>query len=156
MRRVMLPLMLVAVGCHPRVVPLTDEDLAALDALRADYVAGILAGDAATAAAVFAEDALWLHPYAPAVEGRAAIRATYEPEPGVTVHDFTITSLAVDGYGDLAFDRGAYSETVVIEGVAEAITVTGKYVVIARKEADGSWRWTVAMVNHDAPLPQMK
>jgi len=36
MRRVMLPLMLVVVGCHPSVVPLSDEDIAALDALRAD------------------------------------------------------------------------------------------------------------------------
>jgi hypothetical protein len=45
-------------------------------------------------------------PDAPAIEGRAAIRAATEPDPGITVQEFTITSLEIDGYGDLAFDRG--------------------------------------------------
>ena len=143
-------------ACQPGVAPLTDEDIAALNALRAAYIEGAQAGDVDAQAAVFAEDALWLGPDAPAIEGRAAIRAASEPVPGMTVQDFTITSLEIDGYGEVAFDRGTWSQTAVAEGMAEPVTMTGKYVLIVRKQEDGSWLWAVDIWNTDAPMPQLE
>jgi ketosteroid isomerase-like protein len=103
---------------------------------------------------MFAEDAVWWVPDAPAIEGRAAIRAATEPDPGIAVQEFTVTSLEIDGYGDLAFDRGAFTYTVVSEGAEEPITFIGKYVVIARKQEDGAWLWTLNIWNTDAPMPR--
>ena len=102
---------------------------------------------------MYAEDIVVLPPNGPTVEGRAASRAACEAGE-TTIQDFTLTSLDIDGYGDLAFDRGTWSQTIVAEGMEEPLTLTGKYVAIARKQADGSWLLTVDMWNSDAPLPQ--
>ena len=155
MRRLILPLMLLVVAaCQPGVAPLTDDDIAALGALRAAYIQGTLGGDADAQAAQFAEDAIYYTPGSPALEGRDAIRAAAAAEAAaVTAQDFTITSLEVDGYGDLAFDRGTWTGTYVVEGMAEDIAMTGSYIAIARRQADGSWRWTSCIVGTDAPMP---
>jgi ketosteroid isomerase-like protein len=71
----------------------------------------------------------------------------------MTVQEFTITSLEVDGYDDLAFDRGTWTSTYVIEGMAEDIAMTGSYIAIARKQADGSWLWASVISGTDAPMP---
>lgn len=141
-------------ACQPEVGPLTDEDIAALNTLRAAYRQGAIEGNPDALSAVFAEDAVVWSPDRPAIEGRAAIRAANEPTPGVTVQDFTVSSLEIDGYGDLAFDRGTYSYTVVSEGAEEPLTMVGKYLVIARKQADGTWLWALDISNTDAPLPR--
>ena len=144
----------VLTACQPGVAPLTEEDIAALNALRAAYRQGAIAGNPDVLSAVYAEDAVLWGADKPATEGRAAIRAANEPTPGVTVQELTISSLEIDGYGDLAFDRGTYSFTVVSEGVEEPLTAVGKYLVIARKQADGTWLWALDISNTDAPLPR--
>ncbi len=140
-------------ACQPGVAPLSDEDVAALEDLRTALVQAWLAGDCDAAAAIYAEDAVSLPQDAPIVEGRTAIRAGCEAEEATT-QDASITSLQVDGYGDLAFDRGTWSQTFVSEGMAEPVTIAGKYLVIYRKQADGSWLCKVEIWNLDAPLPQ--
>jgi hypothetical protein len=45
-------------------------------------------------------------------------------------------------------------DTVVSEGAEEPITLIGKYVVIARKQEDGAWLWTLNIWNTDAPMPR--
>jgi ketosteroid isomerase-like protein len=155
MHRLTLPVLSLALlaGCQTGVAPLTDEDIAALNALRDTRVEALIAGDMDAAVAVFTEDALAWRPDAPAIEGRAAIRADSETPPGVTVRGLTLTSLEIDGYGDLAFDRGTWEWTLAFEGTDEPVVVTGKYVVIARKQEDGTWLWTLDMSNTDAPMP---
>jgi uncharacterized protein (TIGR02246 family) len=143
-------------ACQPGAAPLSEEDILAVNELRAGYVQAVLAGDVDGQVAAFAEDAVWWGADTPGIEGRAAIRAAFEPVPGTTVQDFTDASLEIDGYGDLAFDRGTWSETYVTEGMEEPITVTGKYVAIARKQDDGKWLWTVDIWNTDAPMPQLE
>jgi ketosteroid isomerase-like protein len=103
---------------------------------------------------VYTDDAVYWPGDTPAIEGKAAIRAASEPAPGMTIQDFTLTSLDVEGYGDVAVDRGTWTETFMVEGMPEATTLTGKHVVIARKQADGSWLWTLLIWNTDAPMPQ--
>ena len=49
----------------------------------------------------------------------------------------------------------SYSATVTREGMAEPMTDTGKYLVLLRKQADGSWLMTTVIWNSDAPPPQM-
>jgi ketosteroid isomerase-like protein len=154
MRRLVLSVLSLAflAACQPGVAPLTDEDVAAFGNLRTALVQATLAGDCDAVAAIYAESAVSLPQDAPIVEGRTAIRAACEAEEATT-QDFSITSLQVDGYGDLAFDRGTWSQTFVSEGMAEPVTITGKYLVIYRKQADGSWICTVEIWNLDAPFP---
>jgi uncharacterized protein (TIGR02246 family) len=141
-------------ACQPGAAPLSDEDIAALNALKDAYVEAMLAGDAEALAALYADDATIMPADRPSVEGRAAIRDALQPVPGVTVQDLTFTSVETDGYGDLAFSRVTWSETQVVEGMEAPITLTGKSVVIFRKQEDGSWLFTVEIWNTDAPMPQ--
>jgi ketosteroid isomerase-like protein len=143
--------LIVLAGCQSRVGPLTDEDIAALNALRAAYRQAAIEGTPNALSAVYAEDAVVWSPNKPAIEGRDAIRAINEPTPGVTIQHLALSSIEIDGYGDLAFDRGTYSFTVVTDEAEEPISVVGKYLVIARKQADGTWLWTLDMSNTDAP-----
>jgi ketosteroid isomerase-like protein len=155
MRRLTLSVLSLAflAACQPGVAPLTDEDATALENGRAAYIQATLAGDCDAQNATFAENAVVLPQDQPTVEGRAAIKAACEAEEA-TIQDFTLTSLEVDGYGDLAFDRGTWSETIVTEDMEEPLTLTGKYLTILRKQADGSWLVTVDIWNTDAPMPQ--
>jgi len=146
----------ILAACKPGAARLSEEDILALNELRDGYVQAVLAGDVDGQVAAFAEDAVWLGDDTPGIQGRAAIRAAFEPVPGTTVQGFTNTSFEIDGYGDLAFDRGTWSETYITEGMEEPITVTGKYVAIARKQDDGKWLWTVDIWNTDAPMSQLE
>jgi len=154
MRRITLSVLSLAflAACQPGVAPLSDEDVAALNNLRDAYVQAVLAGDADAAAAMYADNAILMPPDGPAIEGRAAIRAS-EAE-GAAPQGFTLTSVEIDGQGGLAYDRGTWSWTGAVVDTAEAVTLTGKYVTIARKQADGSWLVTVDIWNSDAPVPQ--
>jgi ketosteroid isomerase-like protein len=144
-------------ACQPAIAPLSDEDMTALNDVRAAFVEGVLANDCGATTAVFAQNVDWMPANEPLVEGRAAYRDACEAEASQPApQDFTIIPLGIDGYGDLAVDRGTWSQTSVSDSTAETVTVTGKYVAIARKEADASWSWTTVIYNYDAPLPQLE
>jgi len=155
MRRLTLSVLCLAflAACQAGVAPLTEDDIGALNALRTAYIEAVLAGDCDAANALYAENAVVLPQDQPTVEGRAAIKATCEADEA-TFQNFTLTPLEVDGYGDLAFDRGTWSETIVTEDMEEPLMLSGKYLTILRKQADGSWLVTVDIWNSDAPLPQ--
>lgn len=141
-------------ACQPAATLLSDEDIAAIRSLDASYAQAILSEDADAIAALYAEDGIEMPPNAPANVGREIIRQWYTTSvfPVYDFDDFTITPGEIDGVNGLAFNRGTYSSTTV-EGTSVSETVTGKYVVIARRQADGTWLWSVDIWNVDSPLP---
>jgi len=132
--------------------PLPGDDVAALRALGRSYQEAVLANDAEVVAALYAEDATEMPPNTPVRQGRAAILAAYRT-PVAPVSTFSLTSVETDGVDGLAYDRGAWTATVAIEGMEEPVTETGKYLCIARKQGDGSWLWAIVTWNSDLPLP---
>jgi uncharacterized protein (TIGR02246 family) len=131
--------------------PLTEEDVAAIEASPDAFAEAMLAGDWAAVAALYTEDAVFMPPNEAAVEGRAAIQARLEPFPPFA--QFEATILEIDGSGNLAFVRATYSEAYTVEGTPEPIHDTGKYVEIWRKQPDGKWLIAVEIWNSDSPLP---
>ncbi len=117
---------------------LTDADVTAIKKHSAAWVKAAQAGDWNTMVAVYAEDALYLPEQAPMLQGRAAIRGDFDSSPKMT--DLTVVQLEIDGRGDLAFARGTFSFTMAPEAGARPVTVTGKYIEIWKKQADGQWR----------------
>ena len=130
---------------------LSDEDVAAVGAMADTYVAQTLAGDFAGVAAHFTDNAIILPPNEPAVQGRAAIQAYLEAYPTIT--EFESTPVEVTGAGDMAVARGTYRLTATVEGMADPITDTGKWMTLNQRQADGSWLATVQMWNSDLPVP---
>ena len=159
MRRTFLPLiLLIAVACQPTNTPLSDDDVAAIRSLGDAYAQAVLVADADAIAAMYATDATEMPPHLPATQGRDAIRARYETVlgPPMQFTDFTITPIQIEGTDGLAFDRGTWSMAATAEGMPEPIVDTGKYVMVLRRQEDGSWLWTVGIWNSDLPLPTME
>jgi ketosteroid isomerase-like protein len=158
MRWTAVPLALAIAACQipaPVGPPgLSQEDVAALDALRDEFIQATLAGAWADLAALYAENAVRMPPNEVAVQGREAIQQAFEAEPGITT-EFTITSEETTGLGDLAYQKGTYSVTMTVEGLPEPISDTGKYLVIVRKQPDGSWLMAEHIWNSDRPLAEL-
>ncbi|UCC48290.1 MAG: DUF4440 domain-containing protein [Gemmatimonadota bacterium] len=154
----LLLLGLATLACQPpaqQAGPLSEEDVAAIRAITEAYAQVALAGDVAALTAFYSEDAVLMPPNEPALEGRAAIQAWNEAQAALgTLTEATFTPVQIDGRGDLAFVRGTFSMTMTPEGALEPIQITGKYIEIKRKQADGSWLCVVDIWNSDHPLPQ--
>ncbi len=133
--------------------PLSDEDVAAIRAVAQSYTEAMLANDYAAVASHYIEDAVLMSPNAPLVDGRAAIQAALEGLPG-TVTEYSSTPVEIEGRGDLAYARGAFTQARAIADMPEPWRDTAKYLVILRKQPDGAWLITQVCWNSDLPLPE--
>ena len=151
MGRTILPLTLLVAACQPAAAPLSDDDVAAIRNLGPRYSQAAMAQDVDAAVALYTDDAVIMPADAPVVVGKEAIRefiaAAFASEAVTT--EFVFTSVQIDGVGDLAFDRGTWTWTGTVPGASAPVTEVGKYVVIVRRQADGSWLTTVDTWNSD-------
>ena len=129
---------------------LSEADRAAIEATSKAFVEGVNAKDWAAVAATYTEDGVIMPPNGPAVAGRANVQAFLEAFPPIS--DFNLENVEVEGLGDMAYVRGAFTMTISPEG-GYPITDTGKYIEIRKKQADGSWLLYIDIFNSDVPLP---
>jgi len=136
----------------PHVLFVDDE--AALRALLDRWQQAARAKDWAALAATYTDSGMFMPPNGPAVEGRAAIEAWFKAFPPMS--DITVTPGEIDGRADVAYDRGTYSLALASPAKGQPASDKGKYVVISRKQADGSWLIAIDIFNSDVPLPSSK
>ena len=144
------------VACAAGPGPITQADRDAIAALRTAYQQSILAGDAAAMLAVYADDVVEMPPNMRLRSGKAAAEAAASADTSPQPSTFSLTSAETEGVGDLAYDRGSYSFSMSMEGMPEPMTDTGKYIVLLRKQADGSWLMTATIWNSDLPIPDQQ
>lgn len=145
---------LAITACQPPVQEvgrLSEEDVAAIRTVFAVHRQNALGSDWAADAALYAEDAVELPPNGAPIRGRVAIQAARAQLDRVS--DFTMNIAEIDGSGDFAYAWNSYSLTTVLAGAADAITDTGKALVILRKQPDGSWLMHRVIWNADPPPP---
>jgi uncharacterized protein (TIGR02246 family) len=132
---------------------LTEEDIAAIRSLGAALDEAALASDWDALSALLTEDAVFMPPNGPAVQGRGAIQEWLESISIVmTAHTFEFTH--VGGQGDVAYGRANYTETFTVGGVAPAIEDAGKVLGILRRQPDNSWLIAVWCWNSNLPVPE--
>ena len=149
---VALTIALTSAACQP-VGPLTEEDIATIRSLGAALDEAALASDWGALAALLTEDAVFMPPNGPAVEGRGAIQEWIESSGIVmTAHTFEFTD--VGGQGDVAYGRATYTEAYTLGGVAPAIEDAGKVLGVLRRQPDNSWLIAAWCWNSDLPLPE--
>ena len=134
------------------VGPISEQDVAAIQAVGKALDEAALASDWGALAALLTEDAVFMPPNGPAVEGRAAIREFIE-STGLVMTEHTFEFTHIDGIGDTAHARAKYTEAFTIGGVAPAIEDTGKVLGILRRQPDNSWLIAAWCWNSDLPLP---
>ena len=107
-----------------------------------------LDGDWDSLVELFTEDAVLLPPNSPVIQGRTAFKAMIESfNPNFIEHRIELRD--INGYGDLAYAWGNYTETFSVSGAPEPITDLAKLMFGFRKQPDGSWLVATEMWNTD-------
>ena len=153
-------LMLTFAGCQTAPQPEQKRDVAAdttaINALRDKVTATFNSNDAAALAANYADDAIMMNPNQAAVEGKQAIQASYEAmfkeNAGKITVTLVLTPLETQLAGDWAYDRGSATSTITPKS-GKPVEQSGKYLVIVKRQADGSWKVYREISNNNAPPP---
>jgi len=116
-----------------------------IDKGNSQWIEGWAKGDAAMVSEIFADDGVQLANNGRVFKGRQQImerqtRAMQSVEPGVKV---TVTTVDVWLDGDAAYETGKYKYEYVEKGKPN--TDEGRYVVIWRRQKDGSWKVAMDM-----------
>jgi ketosteroid isomerase-like protein len=121
-----------------------------IDTARSAFVTALQSGDARAAAALYADDARLLAPSAGLIEGRAAIAAFWQAGIGAGIAEVELEKLETERDGSVAWEIGRYA--LRLEPAEGASVVDrGKYVLVHRRQDDGSWLRAVEMFNPDSP-----
>jgi uncharacterized protein (TIGR02246 family) len=128
-------------GAGARRAAETAEARAAIAAANTEFARALERGDPRAMAAVFAEDGQLI----PAtqrgsVSGRAEIEAFQARRlQGRRYLSVDITTLQMGVSGDLAWETGTNRLTFQ-QGESPPVTVTGRYLAVWKRDADGRWR----------------
>ena len=107
-------------------------------------------GDASAVAALYSEDATLLPPNSDVIKGSAGIEAFWGGAMAMGATSVVLTTGEVFGMGDLVCEIGQYRLTIQPEGMEEMEDV-GKYIVIWKKDDNGSWRLHIDIWNSSLP-----
>jgi uncharacterized protein (TIGR02246 family) len=152
----LLPLIVLVVACQPAgterfATTSTEADLEALRELVRQYDAGVNAGHLDGLVALYAADAVQMPPDEPVVVGQEAIRSRGESFFAQNTDEVRSAVEDVQVSGDWAFLRMSYTESWTPRGGGETTAVVGKWLLICRRQADGTWRITNEIWNEDKP-----
>jgi ketosteroid isomerase-like protein len=147
---------LTCAGCQPRAAPpepLSEADATAIRDLARSYFEAVIGEDASALSALYADDAVLMPPYRPAIEGRAAIEAALAlPDAfnqGLSYWGITLSPDARGG--EWVYDWGTYALLLAPDSVPlnerrpdldtmpDSVAHAGKYLVVLRRQVDGSW-----------------
>lgn len=162
-RLLALPLVLAVLACEPADdsaardtavagdTPTVKQDPATsraeLERIRENWRSAAERDDAGAVAALYADDAIFVGTETPEVRGRAAIQERFgEQFPVSTVSRIESRDLTVSG--DMAYDYGEFTQQVTPPN-APGQTINGHYLVVLRRQNDGSWK----IVRHISTTP---
>jgi ketosteroid isomerase-like protein len=140
---IVLPLLLVAIGCTQSPPP---ADPSVIHARSAEWEAALNAGDVEAVVALYESDARLLPPNAEIQTGPDAVRAIFGGmiDAGLTGK---LNSMETQVAGDYAYNVGKYILTV-----GDTVVDTGKYMETWHRGDDGQWRYTNDIWNSDMPV----
>jgi uncharacterized protein (TIGR02246 family) len=140
-----LPLvLLVVVACQPPAVQqqatTTGQEVEAVTALLAQYCANVRAGDVERWATLRADDMVHFPPDAPPIVGLDGFRPVAEGLFRENTIALSARAEEVIVGGDLAVMRASFEETITPKDEGEPTEIAGNWLIVLRKQADGSWK----------------
>ena len=120
---------------------------------RLTFIAALRQGDAVEAATAYTDDARLLAPSAELLTGRSSIASFWQAgiDAGVDSIELHALDLAIEPGGDTACEIGRYVLRLTSDS-GEAVVDRGRYLLVYRREADGSWR-RAAETFHPGDVP---
>jgi ketosteroid isomerase-like protein len=165
-----LAVLVLGVGCKTKTEgPATQQgnavaptvDVAAVrqqvEAGNAGLIAAMEKGDATAAAGFYDDSAMTMPPGQDASVGRANILKMFGSFSAFTITNMRLVVRDIVASGDLASETGHYEWTVTPKaGGAKPMTDMGKYLVVWKKQGDGSYKLFRDIWNNDAPVAPTK
>lgn len=127
-------------------------DPAPINDVRSRFQTAYNAGDAAAVTALYTDDAVSLPDRHAAVQGKAALQQYFQEVFAQYNAKLTLMSPDLEITDDIAHETGAYSMTVTPKAGGNAMTITGKYLIVLKRQADGSWKVHHDIDNTDSPM----
>ena len=140
---ILLAAVVLILSCAgPQPEPPTDpaEVRQAIEAVNAQFAEAFNRGDAAAFAAFYTPDGIMMPPNAEPSAGRQAIEESFAADFSTNPPSLKLTTADVEVHGDTAIESGNYSISFTPPGQEEAIEDHGKYLVVWKKQSDGSWK----------------
>jgi len=107
-------------------------------------------GDAAAAAALYADDGTLLTSAAELIRGRGQIEAYWREGIAFGLRSVELQAIELQVVGGVAIEIGRYTLGLDVDG-GTPVADAGKYLVLHRRQPDGSWQRTVDVFNPDVP-----
>jgi uncharacterized protein (TIGR02246 family) len=142
----------LAIGGIQSAVADPAAEVTAIHAVDDVWVKAFNTRDADAIAAQYEESAVLLPPGAPAVQGRAAIRAFFANMMPAATRDGLEFTLGAKPAGGVRGDIGWSSGTYVLKDKTGHVLETGKYLSVSRKKA-GKWLYVRDTWNSDGAPP---
>jgi uncharacterized protein (TIGR02246 family) len=118
--------------------PKADAD--AVKKVEQEMLAGFKAKDAAKVTSYYADDAVVAMPGQDAVSGRDGISKAIANDMKDSAFSIDFANQDAQASGDLAYTRGTFNVTFTDPGTKKKGTMSGNYVTVFRRQADGSWK----------------
>lgn len=115
------------------------EARAAIEAANAKFSGAFARGDTKALAAMYTSDAIAFPPDSEMIQGNEAIGEFWKATRDGGVKSAALTTVDVGRDGDVAYEVGKVSMTIQPAG-KEATTAAAKYLVVWKRQADGSWK----------------
>ena len=116
------------------------DETAAVDAVRRDFNAAFNANDAAAIGRLFDAEGMLLPPGMPAVAGAEKITARYVGHFAKMRSQFELKPGDIRICEGWAFLDAEFARTDAPKAGGTPASVEGRYLMVLRKQADGSWR----------------
>ena len=120
------------------------------DRCRTHFLDAVRRGDADDASSVYDVNAHLLAPSASPIVGRDDIRAFWQAGIDAGVADISLEADELNHNDGIAYETGAYSFRMDAAGEARVIE-RGHYVLVYRRQSDGSWQRTVEIFSPGGP-----
>lgn len=144
---------LILAGCTAQAPPPPSTDVNAvrdeIGKLRTAWIAAAERDDAAAVAQMYAEDAVLMTAEGAVVRGRQGIQ-DYFAKAFLTSGGLEVTPMGFDASGDLAYESGRFSQDVTPPD-GKPTKVSGHYVVVSKRQADGTWKLVHHITTPEAP-----
>lgn len=138
-------------GCRRARV---DADVDSLNRLQKQVDSTIISGDTERYLTFLADDAVLMPPNAPAVSGNQAIRLWHQAiSRQFRIQKYAATDDEVIVSGNWALRRASMDWTLMPAAGGKPIRDLGKFIILYRREPDGSWKVARDIWNSSSPAP---
>ena len=128
------------------------SDVAQIYELWNEYAAAANAGDLEHWMSLWTDEGIQMAPDAPRRVGKEQIRAGMQPGFDLFImSDMVINTEEVQILGDKAYSHGTYTFDMTPKEGGETTSLSGKFLDILEKQADGSWKMAIDCHNYNEP-----